>query len=175
MDPQCKSGSHKIRWFQFRLSTLLVGVLGICAALGWWWQMQKTVQQSSEIERLRVQVAQLRAKDILRADIADEEKAVALATYVKPGDWWRDVRARLGPASGVGTHGPGFAQRDYDVGLVVATYPDGEVYGVGYYAPVDGKRRRLVWLSVDDLVTWPKTVRIVKDKSDRRPSPANLE
>ena len=140
----------------------LVLVLLVSGGFGWWHHRQQVAERSLEIERLRREVAQLRVKAILAAGVSEETKRSALGPYVKPGDTWDDVVRRLGPGDGVYGHGPGFGQHEYErLGLVVATYPDGEVCGFGCYVPAKDKRGTwtLKWLCHDEPTTWPKSVK----------------
>ena len=150
---------RRASWYQVRLSILVLAFFGVCLGQGCWWQCPSAGELTYETDRLRIMAVQYRVKELLRGHATDQEKLASLAAYVKVGDRWDNVRARLGPPSGVGTHGPGFVEHDYDTGLVVGTYPDGEVYGIAYYAPVDANTRTLQWLSMDHPVTWPKSVR----------------
>ena len=116
------------RWLQFSLRTVMIWMLAVSVSLGWWHHRRQIAEQSLEIERLRKEVAQLRVKAILAAAVSEETKRRALGPYVKTGDTWDDVCRRLGPGDGVYGHGPGFGQHEYErLGLVVATYADGEV------------------------------------------------
>jgi hypothetical protein len=152
----------KRRWFQFSLRQMLLLALVVCVALGWWRQWRTMTNQSLEIDRLRQEVAQLRVKTILAVDVSDETKVRALAPYVKTGDSWEEVNRRLGSGDSIYTHGPGMSQHDYeDLGLVVGTYPDGEVHAVGCYVALECKPRTLTlkWLSWEEPTTWPKSVK----------------
>jgi hypothetical protein len=149
------------RWLQFSVRELLLLVLVVCVSLGWWRLCLQTKQQSAEIERLRRELARLHVGVILCADVSDETKVQALAPYVKPGDAWQQIECRLGGETGAFGHGPGFGEHEYeDVGLVVGTYPDGEVYGVGCYMPENGNPRsfKRKWLCADEPIAWPRSV-----------------
>ena len=150
------------RWLQFSLRAMMVLVLLVSGSFGWWHHRQQVAERSLEIERLRREVAQLRVKAILAAGVSEETKSRALVPYVKTGDTWDEVCRRLGPGDAVSAHGPGFGQHEYQgLGLVVATYPDGEVCGFGCYVRAEDKPGTwtLKWLRHDEPTTWPKSVK----------------
>jgi hypothetical protein len=141
------------------MTSLLIATVAVCAVLSWRRECQNVPEPAEEVERLRPEIARLRVNDILRSEIPDEGKAIEIAAFVKPGNTWSEVRERLGAQCGVGTYGPGFSDHEYEMGLVVSAYPDGEVFGVGYYAYVNDKTQVLKCLIADDPITWPKTAR----------------
>jgi hypothetical protein len=150
------------RWLQFSLRTMMALMLAFSVGFGWWHHRQQIAERSLEIERLRREVAQLRVKAILTAGVFEETKSRALLPYIKTGDTWDDVCRRLGPGDAVSAHGPGFGQHEYQgLGLVVATYPDGEVCGFGCYVRAEDKPGTwtLKWLCHDEPTTWPKSVK----------------
>jgi hypothetical protein len=117
---------------------------------------------------------------MLNSDRPMEIKMAALSKYVRLGDLFEEKRKRLGRPHSIQMEGAPFCEYTYDSGLIVACYPNDEVYGIGYYpqtkkgqlrssnkTPETAEKqaenrvlleflRQVIWLAVKEPVVWPK-------------------
>ena len=127
------------RWHQFSVARLLLIMVTVGLALGWWNQTRLSTQRASRIEELQKEIQRSTVNAILRGNQSDDEKIEALSPYIKVGDSIENVEAWAGRVSSTFMTG-GFrssASHDFaDCELWVLT-KFGKITAFGYYDPID--------------------------------------
>ncbi len=93
-------------------------------------------------------------KAVLNGPLSTARKLKAISHLVIVGDKAEQIETRLGAPTDFEGHGPGFFEYTYQAsGLIIAFYPDGTSYGIGY-RDSEGMVQRLKW---PPSVSWPRS------------------